>query len=80
MENVARRRDHGTFDPNSHAQNIDRTRPKGTYCTPFDYARREHFGEWMSFLQDNKKLIKRRVALVSSIDRIDIDCPITLCG
>jgi ankyrin repeat protein len=48
--------------------------------TPFDYARREHFGEWMSFLQDNKKLIERRVALVSSIDRIDIDCPITLCG
>jgi hypothetical protein len=48
--------------------------------TPFDYARREHYGEWMSFLQDNKALIERRFALVSSIQRIDIDCPITLCG
>jgi hypothetical protein len=48
--------------------------------TPFDYARREHFGEWMSFLQDNKKLIERRVALASSIDRIDSDSPITVCA
>lgn len=48
--------------------------------TPFQYARREHYGQWMSFLQDNKALIERRVALVSSIQRIDTDCPITLCG
>jgi hypothetical protein len=35
--------------------------------TPFDYARREHYAEWMSFLQENKALIERRVALVSSM-------------
>lgn len=48
--------------------------------TPFDYARREHRSEWMGFLRKNKELIVRRVALVSSIDRTDIDRPITLCG
>jgi hypothetical protein len=48
--------------------------------TPFDYARREHWGVWMSFLQDNKELIERRVELVSSIQRIDLDSPITACG
>jgi hypothetical protein len=46
--------------------------------TPLDYARREHWGVWMTFLQDSKELIERRVQLVSSIQRID--CPITLCG
>jgi ankyrin repeat protein len=48
--------------------------------TPFDYVRREHWGVWMRFLQDNQCLIERRFALVSSVQRIDIDCQITLCG
>jgi ankyrin repeat protein len=34
--------------------------------TPFDYVRREHWGVWMNFLRENKCLIERRVALVSS--------------
>jgi hypothetical protein len=34
--------------------------------TPFDYARREHWGVWMDFLQDNKGLIEHRIALDSS--------------
>jgi ankyrin repeat protein len=32
----------------------------------FDYARREHWGVWMSFLQENQCLIERRVAIASS--------------
>jgi ankyrin repeat protein len=33
--------------------------------TPFDYVRREHWGVWMDFLQENQGLIEHRVALVS---------------
>jgi ankyrin repeat protein len=34
--------------------------------TPFDYARREHWGVWLSFLRENQCLIERRVAIASS--------------
>jgi ankyrin repeat protein len=33
--------------------------------TPFDYVRREHWGVWMDFLQENQGLIEQRVAIVS---------------
>jgi ankyrin repeat protein len=33
--------------------------------TPFDYVRREHWGVWMDFLQENQGFIEHRVALVS---------------
>jgi ankyrin repeat protein len=34
--------------------------------TPFDYVRREHWGVWLSFLQENQCLIERRVTIASS--------------
>jgi ankyrin repeat protein len=34
--------------------------------TPFDYARREHWGVWMDFLKENQCLIERRVAIAGS--------------
>jgi hypothetical protein len=34
--------------------------------TPFDYARREHWGVWLSFLRENQCLIERRVTIASS--------------
>jgi ankyrin repeat protein len=34
--------------------------------TPFDYVRREHWGVWMHFLQENQCLIERRVTIASS--------------
>jgi ankyrin repeat protein len=34
--------------------------------TPFDYARREHWSEWMKFLQDRQDLIERRVMIVDT--------------
>jgi hypothetical protein len=37
---------------------------------PFDYVRREHWDTWIGFLQDNKGLIERRAALVSSFRNI----------
>jgi ankyrin repeat protein len=40
--------------------------------TPFDYARREHWDEWMRFLLENKGLIERRVAIMGSFRRITV--------
>jgi ankyrin repeat protein len=37
--------------------------------TPFDYARRADWSKWMDFLQDNKGLLERRVAIVSAFRR-----------
>lgn len=34
--------------------------------TPFDYARREHWGKWMTFLHEKQILIERRVKIVNS--------------
>lgn len=46
--------------------------------TPFDYARREHRSEWMSFLRENKELIVRRIAISSMAARVlqcsEIEC------